>query len=69
MAYTSHSEIHRLKRLHQGAELELGVLRERAYRTPQEELEMLALKKLKLRLKDRIAWIENVLREHEAAGQ
>jgi DNA-binding transcriptional regulator GbsR (MarR family) len=62
-----HTEIQRLKRLHQGAELELSVLMNRSYLTPQEELEAHNLEKLSQRLKDRIAWVESVLREHEAA--
>jgi uncharacterized protein YdcH (DUF465 family) len=67
MSHAVHSEIHRLKQLHQRAELELAVLSERRRWTPDEEREVLALKRLKLRLKDRMAWVEAILREHEIA--
>lgn len=65
MSHAVHSEIQRLKQLHQRAELELAVLSERRRWTPDEEREVLALKRLKLRLKDRMAWVEAILREHE----
>jgi uncharacterized protein YdcH (DUF465 family) len=67
MSQAVHSEIQRLKQLHQRAELELAVLSERRRWTPDEEREVLALKRLKLRLKDRMAWVEAILREHEVA--
>lgn len=61
------SEIERLKRLHAGAERELSMLVGRSFLTPREELEARNLKKLELRLEDRIAWIEAMLRRQEAA--
>jgi uncharacterized protein YdcH (DUF465 family) len=60
----SNSEIQRLTRLHQEVELELLVLRARRFPTPAEQIELLALKKRKLRLKDRIAWFQAILDEH-----
>lgn len=60
------NEIQRLRRLHQGAELELQLLTHRSYLTPAEQTRRLELKKRKLQLKDRLAWFESILREHEA---
>jgi hypothetical protein len=67
MSDVVHTEIQRLRRLHERAELELSLLRRRPRWTPDEEREVLALKRLKLRLKDRMAWVEAILREHEVA--
>lgn len=69
MSHAVHNEIQRLRRLHQRAELELAVLSERRRWTPEEEREVLALKRLKLRLKDRMTWVEAILREHELARE
>ena len=65
MPSVAHSEIQRLRALHERADLELALLHERPRWTADEEREVLALKRLKLRLKDRMAWVEAVLREHE----
>jgi uncharacterized protein YdcH (DUF465 family) len=64
-----HVEIQRLNLLQQRAELELAILQKRTRWTPEEEREVLALKRLKLRLKDRMAWVEAVLREQEPERQ
>ena len=67
MSTDAHIEIQRLKRLHERADLELAMLQRRPRFTPEEEREMLALKRLKLRLKDRMTWVESILHEHAAA--
>jgi hypothetical protein len=67
MSTDAHTEIQRLKRLHERADLELALLQKRSRSTPEEEREKLALKRLKLRLKDRMTWVESILREHAAA--
>jgi hypothetical protein len=64
-----HTEIQRLNRLHQRADLELALLQKRPRWSPDEEREVLALKRLKLRLKDRMAWVQSVLLEHEPGHQ
>ena len=68
MAQAAQSEIQRLKRLHQGAELQLILLRGRNYLTVAEQSEMRELKKRKLQLKDRIAWFESIQREHDSCA-
>ena len=57
------SEIQRLRRLHQSAELELVLLAARRFPTASEQTELRELKKRKLALKDRITWLEAVFRE------
>ena len=57
------SEIQRLRRLHQSAELELVLLAARRFPTASEQVELRELKKRKLALKDRITWLEAVFRE------
>jgi hypothetical protein len=47
-----------LRNQHQGHERRLEELRQKTWLTPDEELEEKTLKKLKLRLKDQIVWLE-----------
>ena len=54
-------EIQRLRRQHQGTDLELLLLIGRPHLTPAELAEVQALKKRKLQLKDRM---EDILRRH-----
>ena len=61
MALAAHMEIQRLKRLHQGTELELLLLTGRPYLTPDEQVEVRELKKRKLLLKDHISRLESKL--------
>jgi hypothetical protein len=65
MTQVAHDEIRRLQRLHQGAELQLALLMRQQRFTAAQQLEIRELKKRKLQLKDRIAWFESILREHE----
>jgi hypothetical protein len=53
-------EIERLKRLHRAMELELQPLAQRRHLTLQEETVMNELKRKKLRLKDRLTWLESI---------
>ncbi len=66
MALAAQNEIQRLRRLHQGAELQLILLRGRNFPSAAELTEMRDLKKRKLQLKDRIAWFESIQREHDS---
>jgi len=68
MVRAANTEIQRLRRLHQGTDLELLLLTGRPYLTPREEVEVRELKKRKLQLKDRIQWLESISREHEASA-
>jgi uncharacterized protein YdcH (DUF465 family) len=67
MIQAAHSEIRRLTQLQQGTELQLLLLTEQSRRTPAEEIKVLELRQRKLQLRDRIAWFEAILREHDAA--
>ena len=68
MVRAAQMEIQRLRRLHQGTDLELLLLTGRQYLSPREELEVRELKKRKLQLKDRIQWLESISSEHEASA-
>ena len=48
------------------ADLELQLLTHRGHLTPAEQTRRQELKKRKRQLKDRMAWFESILREHEA---
>jgi uncharacterized protein YdcH (DUF465 family) len=66
----SNNEIQRLTRLHQEVELQLLLLRARRFPTRAEQIELLELKKSKLRLKDRIAWFQAILdTQHNPADE
>jgi hypothetical protein len=58
------TEIRRLERLHQGAELELLLLASRASLSPSEALLVREIEQRKEQLQGRIAWFESILREH-----
>ena len=45
------------------------MLQKRPHQTPDDEREMLALKRLKLRLKDRMTWVEGILCEHQSSAE
>jgi hypothetical protein len=66
MPSVAHAEIQRLRTLHQRADLELTLLQKRPHWSPDDEREVLALKRLKLRLKDRMTWVEAILSEHQS---
>ena len=65
MSQAAHMEIQRLQRMHQALDLELLLLTGRPYISPTEMVEIRELKKRKLQLKDRIAWLEAISREHD----
>jgi hypothetical protein len=67
MIQAAHSEIQRLTHLHDGTELQLMLLTEQSRLTPAEESKVLELRQRKLQLRDRIAWFEAILREHDTA--
>ena len=69
MPSVAHAEIQRLRTLHQRADVALTVLQKRLHWSPDEEREVLALKRLKLRLKDRMTWIEAILSEHASPAE
>jgi len=60
------NEIQRLRRLYQGADLELQLLTHRGYLTTAEQTRRRELRRRKLQLEDRMAWFEAILREHAA---
>ncbi|HKO94426.1 MAG TPA: YdcH family protein [Polyangiaceae bacterium] len=63
MMQVGQSEIQRLRRLHQSAELEILLLAARRFPTAAEQTELRDLKKRKLALKDRIAWLESLFQQ------
>jgi hypothetical protein len=60
------TEIRRLERLHQGAELELLLLASRGALTPSERQLVSELEQRKQQLQGRIAWFASILEEHAA---
>jgi hypothetical protein len=68
MTRAAHTEIRRLTHLHRGTELQLMLLTERSQLTVAEEAKVSDLKQRKRQLRDRIAWFEAILREHEDAA-
>lgn len=60
----AHTEIQRLERLRQGAELERALLEARGALSPSERGELLALERRREQLEHRIAWFQAILREH-----
>lgn len=58
------TEINRLERLHQGAELELLLLAARGALSPSEERQLSELERRKEQLQGRIAWFQSILEEH-----
>jgi hypothetical protein len=68
MIRAAHIEIRRLTQLHQGAELQLMLLTDRSFLTASDEARMSDLRQRKIQLQERIAWFEQILREHDAAA-
>jgi hypothetical protein len=69
MTRAAQTEIRRLTRLHQGTELQLMLLADRSVLTPADEAKLHSLEQRKLQLQDRIAWFEEILREHDSAAE
>lgn len=65
----SDTEIRRLERLHQGAELELLLLSARGVLTPSDRLLVSELEQRKQQLEGRIAWFESILKEDAPARE
>lgn len=68
MIQAAHTEIGRLTRLHQGAELQLMLLTERSFLTASEQAKVSDLRQRQVQLQERIAWFEAILREHDGAS-
>ena len=68
MIQAAHIEIRRLTRLHQSTELQLMLLTERSFLTASDEARVLDLKQRQHQLRERIAWFETILREHDDAA-
>jgi len=63
------TEICRLERLHQGAELELLLITARGALSPSEERQLGELERRKEQLQGRIAWFQSILEEHAPPGE
>jgi hypothetical protein len=63
------TEIRRLERLHQGAELELLLLASRGALTPSEHQLVSELERRKEQLEGRIEWFASILQEHAPARE
>jgi hypothetical protein len=69
MTRAAHEEIRRLSRLMQGAELQLMLLSEHRHITAADEEKVRELEQRQRQLLDRIAWFEDILREHDTAAE
>jgi hypothetical protein len=63
-----HTEIRRLTRLYQGTELQLMLITERVDLTLADEAKVRDLKQRQVQLRERIAWFEAILSEHDATA-
>jgi hypothetical protein len=68
MTRAAHTEIRRLTRLYEGAELQLILITERLDITAADEAKVLDLRQRQAQLRERIAWFEAILSEHEATA-
>ncbi len=69
MIQAAHTEILRLTRLQQGAELQLMLLTGRSSLSNAEQSRLAELEQRLRQLLDRIAWFEAILREHDSAAE
>jgi uncharacterized protein YdcH (DUF465 family) len=65
----THEEFRKLATEHTQYEQRLSSLTHKRYLTDDEKLEEVRLKKLKLRLRDQMEYIERQYRQHVSAGQ
>ena len=68
MTRAEHTEIRRLSRLYEGAELQLILINQRHDLTAADEAKVRDLKQRQAQLRERIAWFEAILSEHEATA-
>lgn len=68
MTRAAHTEIRRLTRLHEGTELQLMIITERLHLTAADQAKVRELKQRQAQLRERIAWFEAILSEHEATA-
>jgi hypothetical protein len=68
MTRAAHTEIRRLIRLYEGAELQLMLINQRLDLTTADEAKVRDLKQRQTQLRERIAWFEAILSEHEATA-
>jgi hypothetical protein len=65
MTRAADTEIRRLTRLYEGAELQLILITERLDLTAGDEAKVRDLKQRQTQLRERIAWFEAILSEHD----